>query len=293
MAKKTEKSEINMRKSIGQRLEQLRKEKGVTIEIVANYLNEYLRKTHDIIAAYNRSTICKMESGELTQNLTLVIIALAKYFGVTTDYLFFGREEDKQKNFTEKHIYDYTGLDEKAIEFLHQLSAKYTKPEIMQKIDKKSLKIKFQSIAIKMRKLLLQVYPSPQNSETELNVTKLYNLAGRMTTIKKEEKITDKEMEIYTEWRQNIINKENLETINLLLSSYAGLAIINGIGKYLNSAPDSVIKIEDEEDIGLITYYNKKAVHLNTIQKDLQEFYDIIHNSKEAAKNGEYNETNK
>jgi len=63
-----------MKMGVGRRISELRREKGLTQQQLANVLK------------IDRSNYSKYELGKLEPNNEMLVI-LAKYFGVTTDYL--------------------------------------------------------------------------------------------------------------------------------------------------------------------------------------------------------------
>jgi transcriptional regulator with XRE-family HTH domain len=97
------------KQSIGTRIKELREKRGWTQEDLV----EKLKANENV----ERSTLAKWETGRQDFK-TKHIIALAEIFGVTSDYLL-GLSITPSVDYDTKMICDYTGLDEKSIEFLH------------------------------------------------------------------------------------------------------------------------------------------------------------------------------
>ena len=95
--------------SIGNRIRELRENQGWTQEDLVEELKTYER--------VERSTLAKWETGRQDFK-TKHIIALAEIFGVTSDYLL-GLSSTPSTDPNIKAVCDYTGLDEAAVEFLH------------------------------------------------------------------------------------------------------------------------------------------------------------------------------
>lgn len=104
-------------------------------------------------------------------------------------------------------------------------------------------------------------------------------------------KITDIENKIYDEYLQNETNKQNLKTINLLLSSHNGLEIINCIAEYLDIAPNETMTFKTKYP-GITNVYNSSwisGIYAQETIAAMQEFRNKIR--KDEIGNGKQNET--
>lgn len=248
------------------RLNELLKDKNITQE-------QLCRDTEISLGA-----LSKYRNGLSEPKITNLRI-IADYLDVSTDYLL-GKTEIKNPDTNIRAICAYTGLSPEVIEMLKSLSAEYVKPEFLQELSTKDLELGLRKTAIDMSKILAEIYPESRISpEINEKLTTFYNLMQELTHTKA--RYTDEEFSSYVKWRQNIVDKENLKAINLLLSSYTGLKIINSIAHYLDEEPDTKISVEIKNDLGATTVHQARDIYTQATVAAMQEFYNELRSCDE------------
>lgn len=195
----------------------------------------------------------KGSKGAYTEPRISGLVAVAKALTVSVDYLLGGADCKTADN---EAIKKAIGLSDKAIDMLKWLSTPYTEPETLQGIMDKMTK---------------------KSKEWDSWIL------GNSKTLIMGKWLTDEENRIYDEHVQNETNKENLETINLLLSSYGGLEVIGCIAGYRGVKPDDEIEVKSKYPGSTIIYGSEEisGIYAQQTIAAMQDFRNTIRGNVE------------
>ena len=233
---------------VGEKIKYLRGNKDISQSKLADDLN------------ISRVSMSYYETGSRCPDIAL-LIKFADYFGCSLDYIT-GRSDIKTVDADMQAACEYTGLTEKAIDWLHLLSAEYVEAPELQEIKDKFAEIE-----------KLNIGALPLEGEPPI--------------------LTENEVNIYQSHLRNESNKKFLKTIDLLLSSAEGWQIVRHMANYFYMKLDTAIVLKNEEyPTGFHLYDHKILLGIDS-QSVISEMEALRNKINEGnKKNGEHNEAN-
>jgi len=210
----------------------------------------YIQQQLADVIKVKRQTVAQYMDGSIFPRADK-LMAIADHFNVSCDYLMGKDACTLPEN---EEIRKKTGLSDQAIEMLSKLSEQYTEPDCLQDIRGKVTAI--DAYNAKMKAGIFEAGTCPKD-------------------------ITAEELSTLKEYSQHVANKENLEMINLLLSEYQGLKIINSMSRYFNVKATDKITMKTDNFIGSIVYDSDtlKSMFAQLTITTMQDFYNTYLNA--------------